>query len=96
MKTCKHPPMRTFIAFQGKNGAKVWRCSHCGKEDVWREGWNYFGSIECRICMTAGMEAVFCSDGCAKDFTPSDPRLALEMAKASKWKDGQWNGVKDV
>ena len=81
---CKHPPMSAFIAFQGKNGAQVWRCSHCGKEDVWRDGWEYFGTLECRVCWKAGVEAVTCSDACRMAYKPSDPALALTLAEARR------------
>ena len=76
-KTCQHPPMSDFIAFRGKGGAKVWRCSHCGKEDVWRDGWQYWGSIECRACWAPEVFAVMCSDACAKAYKPTHPVMAL-------------------
>ena len=79
-KTCQHPPMSKFVAFQGKRGAKVWRCSHCGKEDVWRDGWEYFGTLECRVCSREGVEAVVCSDACRAAYKPSEPSLALAIA----------------
>jgi hypothetical protein len=82
-KKCQHPPLNTFIAFQGKAaGTRVWRCSHCGKEDVWRESWLQFGSIECPVCCREGVLAVLCSDACREAFKPSDPKLALLIATA--------------
>lgn len=79
--TCDHPPMRTFIAFEGKGGARVWRCSHCGREDVWRDGWEFYGSYECLVCSAPRVLAVTCSDACRAAFTPTDPSLALELAR---------------
>lgn len=82
--TCDHPPMATFIAFQGKQGARVWRCSVCGTEDVWRDSWGYYGSLECLVCGWAGMQAVFCSDACADAWKPSDAKIALAIADDKK------------
>lgn len=79
MRKCTHPPLDAFIAYRSKGGSKVWRCSHCGKEDVWRDSWCYYGPLECR-CGGPGVEAVMCSDACRAAFRPRDPRLALELA----------------
>lgn len=77
---CDHPPLSAFIAFKGKNGCTVWRCSNCGKEDVWRDGWQYYGPWECS-CGGDGVQAVCCSDKCAEVYRPKDnPKLALELA----------------
>ena len=81
MKTCQHPPITAFIAFQGKLGACVWRCSRCGKEDVWRDGWQFFGSYECRVCSMAAIFVVLCSDECWQKFKPTDPKVALDIAR---------------
>lgn len=78
-RKCDHPPLSAFIAFKGKRGATVWRCSHCGKEDVWRDGWQYYGPLEC-VCGATGATAVVCSDACAAVYRPTDPSLALELA----------------
>lgn len=79
-RACNHPPLSHFQAFKSNAGRVVWRCSHCGKEDIWGDGWKYFGPIECR-CGATGVRAVVCSDKCAADFKPSDPALALDLAK---------------
>ena len=76
-----HPPLSAFIAFQGKGGARVWRCSHCGKEDVWRDGWQSYGPVEC-ACGAQGTLAVVCSDACRDAYRPASPALAIEMAEA--------------
>lgn len=88
MRRCNHPPMSSFIAFKGKNGATVWRCSHCGKEDVWRDGWEYFGSMECR-CGNAGVYGVTCSDTCRAAWKPTDARTALEVAQSGSPEGGR-------
>jgi hypothetical protein len=80
-RKCEHPPISDFVAFKGKRGATVWRCSHCGKEDVWRDGWQYYGPVECLGCGGSGARAVLCSDECVSNFKPSDPALRLELAK---------------
>jgi hypothetical protein len=38
----------------------VWRCSDCGAEDIWREGWRYFGTFECKKCGLPEVERVEC------------------------------------
>lgn len=81
-RKCNHPPLDTFIAFKSNGGSRVWRCSHCGREDVWRDGWQYFGPLECLGCGGVGARAVLCSDACRRAFKPPDPRLALEIAAA--------------
>lgn len=85
-RVCHHPPLDSFIAFRGKGGSRVWRCSHCGNEDVWRDSWAYFGPVECLSCQGSGVEAVTCSDKCRAEFRPSDPKLALEIAE---WRKAQ-------
>ena len=78
---CTHPPLSAFIAFRGANGgACVWRCSHCGREDVWGIGWSAYAPVECLYCKGSGVEAVVCSDTCRDAFKPNDPVLALEIA----------------
>lgn len=83
-KRCDHPRQETFIAYQAKRGARVWRCSVCGTEDVWREAWKYYGSLECHVCGLAGMQGVFCSEACARAWRPTDPALALEIARSAR------------
>lgn len=79
-RVCQHPPLDTFIAFKGKGGARVWRCSHCAKEDVWRDGWEFFGRYECLACGAPDVLVVTCSDACRAAYKPADPALALEIA----------------
>lgn len=79
-KTCDHPPRSSFIAYQAKDGPTVWRCSVCGKEDVWRDPWSLYGTIECHVCFTGGLQGVFCSERCARNWKPSDPKVALKIA----------------
>lgn len=83
-RACAHPPLDSFIAFKGKQGARVWRCSHCGKEDVWRDGWTYYGAVECLNCSQTEVLAVVCSDACRDAFKPSDPALRLELVEHSQ------------
>lgn len=82
-KACNHPPLSKFIAFKANSGSKVWRCSHCKKEDVWRDGWQYWGCIECRVCQSPGVHAVLCSDKCRDAYKPTDPVMALDLARRS-------------
>lgn len=52
-----------------------WRCSACGTQGPWTEGWMYYGTVECRRCWEAAIEFVACSDTCAATFTvPRTPR----------------------
>ncbi len=81
-RTCAHPPRSSFIAFQGKNGATLWCCSHCGKEDVWRDGWEFFGAYECRCCWAPEIYAVLCSDVCRRAYQPKNPKVALMVMEA--------------
>ena len=47
---------------------------------LWRDGWTYYGAVECRNCWQAEVLAVVCSDACREAFKPSDPALRLELA----------------
>ena len=46
----------------GKNaqGVPVWRCSDCGAQDLWRTGWRYYGSVECKRCWRPEVQRVQC------------------------------------
>ena len=65
MKRCGHRPMREF-----KASAHEWICSGCGKVDVWRDSWQYFGALVCRKCKDEpAIEFVTCSEACRRKFT---------------------------
>lgn len=59
-KVCRHRDQSTF-----RVGAHEWRCSACGRIDIWRAGWQYLGAVGCRTCQREpAIEAVTCSDAC--------------------------------
>ena len=63
MSACKdHHGIRHFKASEHE-----WICSGCGKVDVWRDTWSYFGSMGCKKCHAEpAIEFVACSDECAR------------------------------
>ena len=71
MTSCAHKTSRDF------KRAGLWRCSTCGVEGTWTEGWGYRGSLECTQCGWAAIEAVFC-EAC----NPLTHRKARRATKA--------------
>lgn len=52
-----------------------WKCSYCGVEAPWSDGWSYFGMLECKKCGGQHIDEVRCEecskkDGIAKEATP--------------------------
>lgn len=41
---------------------RVWKCSYCGEEGPWSDGYEYYGTIECRSCNMAGIDEVRCKN----------------------------------
>lgn len=60
---CTHKTMIDFVE-NPVTVPRVWICSVCGKKDYWGPMWIYHGNIECKICWTARIDFVMCSDEC--------------------------------
>lgn len=43
-----------------RDGKRIWTCSFCGEKGPWAEGWNYHGTIECKICWGPEIDEVRC------------------------------------
>ena len=39
-------PMESFTVGREANGRRIWKCSECGQQAAWGDGWAYYGSIE--------------------------------------------------
>lgn len=59
-RVCEHKVAEDFILGHTKDGRAVWKCSKCSAEDTWESGWVYYGSLECRRCLRAAIEHVYC------------------------------------
>lgn len=59
MKHCRHKTQANH-GVRRDDGRFVWRCSICGAQDFWRDGWTYYGNLECRNCQTAKIDVVYC------------------------------------
>jgi hypothetical protein len=57
---CKHKADNDHSRFE--NGVKIWKCSFCGTEGRWTDGWSYFGNMECKDCWAARIDDVSCSN----------------------------------
>lgn len=82
---CAHKTLNDHSKVVG--GARIWRCSVCGKEERWSDAWSYFGTLECRLCWVADIEFVCCSEAC---------RVAKGGKKASKAEDDLEKQAKPV
>jgi hypothetical protein len=65
-----------------KASAHEWICSGCGKVDVWRDSWQYFGALGCRRCgQEPVIDFVTCSDACRDAFAD---RAVLPRTKTKR------------
>lgn len=74
---CTHKTYQDFTTGRAAEGRLVWRCSHCGRTDVWGDGWSYHGNAECSTCWVASIDVVACSDACAKALASADSTLRV-------------------
>jgi hypothetical protein len=61
-RNCSHLNSRDHVVRTLKGGRRVWTCTKCGTEDVWRDGWQMFGFIhgECPKCWEDVVDFVLC------------------------------------
>lgn len=62
--TCSHGTYADHtLKSRVPNGVLIWKCSTpgCGHTGPWSDGFEYFGSIECRVCWLADIEKVSCA-----------------------------------
>jgi hypothetical protein len=65
MSGCTHKTPHDFHeGWCDETGHRLWRCSVCEGVGIWDDGFEYFGSMECRKCWVADIDAVFCGPGC--------------------------------
>lgn len=63
------------VAFNEERGRWLWRCSGCGKQDFWGQGWTWFGCWADRTrAHLQHVEWVACSDEC-KAKGPKGPEI---------------------
>lgn len=77
MTACTHKTYVDHTDGRTPDNRLVWRCSNCGKCDVWGETWSYHGNVECSACWVAVIDAVACSDVCAKALATADVTLRV-------------------
>jgi DNA-directed RNA polymerase subunit RPC12/RpoP len=66
-EACTHGIARDHMAvIADEEGRAVWRCSRCGAEGRWRQGWRYHGNVECKRCLRAVVDRVECPACSAK------------------------------
>lgn len=65
-KACaKHHGIGHFSRLNKSGASRIWKCSVCGVESPWTDGWAYFGSLSCTWCgCEPAIEVVTCSDAC--------------------------------
>lgn len=80
---CQHLTATDHTTGERVGDRPVWRCSGCGVTSVWRDGWAYFGNIECRRCGEADIESVHCPS-CAERAVPVAPP-EQRRRKAQTW-----------
>jgi len=44
MPPVKSRPVEFYSVSRTPAGKRIWRCSQCGHEGIWRKGWMWFGS----------------------------------------------------
>lgn len=55
---CSHKDLKDHSRLDGS--VRIWRCSFCGTEGRWSDGWSYWGNDECGVCWTARIDTVRC------------------------------------
>jgi len=73
---CKPGVAEDHRAGVDASGARLWKCSGCGIVAPWSLTWMCLGSIECRRCWRQIVDAVACSEACAKKVAPHEEVLA--------------------
>lgn len=70
-----HRPMSAFSRpLNARTRTLVWTCSVCGIQDVWRETWEYLGSLSCHKCgIEPAIDAVICSEACKRKYEAQSP-----------------------
>lgn len=84
--TCTHKTLRDH-SFQ-RDDRRLWTCSHCQKTATWDLDWGYWGSIECKHCLVAAVDFVWCSEACRvalaeKHGLPADEKRPVKREKKS-------------
>ena len=77
MNACTHKTYQDHTTGRTADGRLVWRCSHCGRCDVWGEGWSYHGNVECLTCWVASIDAMACSAACVEALASADVTLRV-------------------
>jgi hypothetical protein len=85
--SCSHKIPSDFHAGKCSDGRTTWRCSHCGRAGPWALDWSYDGTIgECKHCGWQIVQAVACSDACAKALGAKSepPRESAKLRKMAE------------
>jgi DNA-directed RNA polymerase subunit RPC12/RpoP len=75
---CGHKTLRDHsVATEDEDNwsaPRLWKCSACGKRDLWGDEWCWHGSLECPDCGHAVMNHVACSEICVRSLAPRSRR----------------------
>lgn len=82
MASCLHETQEDHTAGT-VDGRLVWVCSFCGRKDVWRKGWEWFGAYECKKCSHHPIEKVACSS-CPKPWNAMAPVCVARDVKKGR------------
>jgi len=69
---CGHKTLKDHSRLS-KGTERLWRCTHCGREGPWADGWAYFGNIECLRCGYAQVDSVACPTCAPGQMAPGPP-----------------------
>lgn len=81
------------------DGIRIWKCSHCGKEQPWGEGWASYGPLSCSMGHEPCVQEVACSEACRKALRkshPKDPALASERRGSAKQADETYAALRSI
>jgi len=57
--TCHHKTIHDHSTLT-ETHERIWRCSCCGQDAPWTDGWIYVGTVKCRRCEYGRVESVAC------------------------------------
>lgn len=74
---CRHKTYRDHSAATEDEdnwaAPRLWKCSACGKRELWGDTWRWHGSLECANCGHSVMSHVACSEACVERLASRDP-----------------------